>query len=216
MAQSRRSSGSRSRPSGRGAPPPRGNGARRGPPPRGGGGGSGGMVAGVLAIVIIGGIAAFFVLKGDKKKPAPPPPPAAPSLQGPPISARPTGPTEPVRTPPPMPSVSVQEQIKATGPQLEEIAARAEGLYNEAMAARDKGDDKLWQEKLGEARSAANEGLDIYNDVIVPNMTSNADYDEEEATTYWSQKGERWIDGPAKAIRKIQTVLANMKASQRK
>jgi hypothetical protein len=151
---------------------------------------------------------------GDKKKAAPPP--AQPSLQGPPIDARPKGPTEPVKVPPPMPSVSVQEQIKATTPQLQEIAARAQGLYDEAMAARESGNDKLWQEKLGEARSAANEGIDIYNEVIILNMTTSKDYNEEEAATYFTQKGERWIDGPAKAIAKIQQVIANMKASQRK
>lgn len=174
------------------------------------------MVAGILAIVVIGGIAAFFVTRGgsDKKKAAPPP--AQPSLQGPPINTRPTGPTEPVRTPPPTPSVAIQEQIKATAPQLQEIATRAQGLYDEAMAARESGNDKLWQEKLGEARSAANEGIDIYNEVIILNMTSNSDYDEEMAATYFTQKGERWIELPAKAYAKITQVLANMKASQRK
>jgi len=175
------------------------------------------MVAGLIAIVLIGGAAAFFILGGKKKDETPKATPQAPpSQQGPPFQSQPARPTERPKTPPPMPSVAIQEQIKDTGPLLQEIAARAQALYDEAMAARESGNDKLWQEKLGEARSAANEGIDIYNEVIVLNMTSNSDYDEEEAALYFSQKGERWIDGPAKYMGKIQSVLANMKASQRK
>ncbi|MGE0193364.1 MAG: hypothetical protein AB7T63_15140, partial [Planctomycetota bacterium] len=180
-------------------------------------GGSGGLVAGLLAFVLSGGAAAFFILGGKKKDETPKTTPQAPpSSQGPPISSQPKGPTERPKTPPPMPSVAIQEQIKATGPQLQDLVVRAQALYDEAMAARESGNDKLWQDKLSEARAAASEGNEIYNNVIIANMTSNDDYNEEEAAQYFINKGERWIDGPAKAIAKIQDVMSKMKASQRR
>lgn len=218
MAQRPRSSGSRSgsgRSSGgrREGPPARG-GSRR-PPPRGGGGGNSGLIAGVIAIVVLGGIGAVLVMKGRGKEEKKPVQPAASVPNAPPINSRPTGPTEKPKVPPTMPSVGVQEAVKATAPQLEEIATQAQALYEEAMAARGSGNEKLWQEKLAEARNIAGAGLDIYNEEIIAVIPPNADYDEEAATNYWVERGERWIERSGKAIRKIQEIMSKMKASAR-
>ncbi len=208
-----RSSRSAARPTGRAAAA---RGGRAAPPARGGGGGGGGggagLIAGVIVILAIGGVAIFALTRKESK------PrnelPATPAIVQPstPAPARPSG---PVKVPPPAPSAAIQAEIQNTGPMLEEIAKRAQALYDESVVAHKANDVALWQSKLAEARDETNHALDIYNDVIVANMPSNKDYDMEEAAQYWLEQGARWIDKPAHAIRIVQKIRANMKGAQR-
>jgi hypothetical protein len=175
MAYSSRSSRS-SRPTSRGA------GARGRPSPRRGG--NPGATIGAV-VVVVGVIAAIAILtsKGKDK------PKVAPTTVAPPPRTGAEKPAEPQRPPPPPVSEEIKTQARTLVTEAQELAKQGESLYAEAVAAKNKGDDDLWQQKLREAQQPFQEILDRWNEIIAQMPTDLPHgWDEEEVANYWLGK----------------------------
>ena len=171
--------------------PARGRG--RGGYRRGGYGGGGGNNATmvVIGVLFVGVVVAIIIVATDKKK-KPEPPPQQPSteLTGDLRPVKPVEKEEPKdeRMPPPEISEDLRESAKKIATDMVELGKQGDALYEEAMQAKQDGDDNLWQRKLKEAKAIFEDIREQWNEVIIGNMPSNQDWDEEQVANHYLGK----------------------------
>ena len=98
------------------------------------------------------------------------------------------GPTKPQRPPPPDISPEIVTNAKAVVERALEEKAKGDALYEEAMAAKGKGDETLWQDKLSEAREHFANIRDMWNEEIIEDiqgeLPANCEYDADEVANH--------------------------------
>ena len=196
---SRRSSGGGRRSSGGGR---RSSGGSRGGRGRGAprGGNSNATAIGVGIVLLVGVIAIIVIAGGkDKKKPV--------EYHSEELTAdsninKDEGPKKPERAPPPKISQEIIDHAKEVVIQAQDEQAKADALYDEAMKARQDGDEETWQAKLDQARDHYINIRELWNTEIVGpidgELPSDTDYDADEVANYWigreAQKITKMID----------------------
>lgn len=150
MASSSRASSSRSsRSSGRSSY----GGGRSG---GGGGGNPAGVLVAIAALVVVIVLVWLVVKKGDKPKPAP----IVPTVAQPEQPATPVVPKGPEKEPLPTLSAELVARAKALIPEFKVANEKGTALYNEAMKARQAGDQDTWQAKMEEGREILKDARD--------------------------------------------------------
>jgi hypothetical protein len=178
--------------------------ARRGGSSRSGGGRSSNTGALVLAVVIVlGGIGAIVAVSASGKKKPNAPPPQTPQ---PTVAQTPKPPENRPPPPPPYPDLpasrvaEIKAEVRAL--KVDEAARRAQKLYDEALTAKNSGDEATWQTKLREAEAELGPIQDAWNE-IEASMPSTKDYDEAEVANHY-------LGDEANSIRKATEVLSRI------
>ncbi len=133
--------------------------------PRGGGGNNAmpAVIAGVVILVVV--VVAVVVLGGKKSKPAELPPAPPPVVQPAPVVIK----KGPELGPRPNLPADIIARAKAMMPRIETASAEGKRLGDEAVKAKQGGDQETWQAKLEEARevfkSARDEWISIEDEL---------------------------------------------------
>jgi len=174
--------------------------------PRGGGGNSAvpAVIAGVVILVVV--VLAVVVL-GKKDKPAPKPPPPPPTEQPAPVVVK-KGPELGPR--PNLPS-DIIARAKAMMPRIRTASQQGTKLGDEAVKAKQAGDQDAWQTKLEEARMILKSGRDEWRAIedevaefLDNNPSKGWDQDMLMDSFLKSESGEvgRLIDEPLSGMAK--------------
>jgi cell division protein FtsN len=156
------------------------------PAPRRGGGGNNTAAMAVAAIVVVGVIAVVVVLSGRKK----PPKPTEPSTELTASSRVEKGPqpTEKPKAPPPDISPEIVRVAKEIVTWMEVEESEGNRHYEDAMAAKGRGDDTTWQAKLAEAREHFLNIRERWNNEVVAEIEGElppgCEYDADEVANY--------------------------------
>jgi hypothetical protein len=154
-------------------------------------------------VAVVGGL--VFLMSGGKKEK-----PLVETVYEPPPTPEPSEPAktkEPEKPPYPKVEPRLIEQARAVAKKAADPAARAKRVYDEAMEAKRKGNDDLWQAKLAEADEILTPLQDEWNEII-QQMPSTKDYDEEEVANHYVGKEGR-------EIQKALALLPGIKKSLR-
>jgi hypothetical protein len=172
---------------------------------RSSGGGSSNAVAYVVAGVVVLGVVGLVIALSGGKKDAPPAPTPTPTVK--PVAPPPPPATKPSEPPWPEMPASKYEEAKHLASSFDADARRADALLNEAGDAKRKGDDALWQKKLGEAKAILHDINDKWNDFIAT-LPHNKDHDEEQVVAHFFPRENGQVATYTKK-------LSAMKASER-
>lgn len=136
-------------------------------------------MAAVLVLAVLGAVV-FFASQGKTKRVEPPAPPPE-TIQPAPVE---TAPGEKPRMPPPPLPAHLQEQARELVKQARSLKTQGEAVYKEASAAKQAGDEDLWQAKLREAAGYFQQIKDGYN-ALLEQVPGNDDWDEEEVANHY-------------------------------
>jgi hypothetical protein len=119
------------------------------------------VVAGVVLVAVIGVV---VLVSGGKDKPKPviAPPPIDTSVKP---KAGPEGPKPVVKAPLPIMPPEIVQRAKALMPMIQEAGKKGMALYDEALKAKEAGDDATWQAKMEEGRGILKSARAEWNDI---------------------------------------------------
>jgi len=221
MAQrpSSRASGSRGGSRAGSRSPPRGGsrGASRGgsrggraAPRRGGGSNNTAIVISIL--LVVGVIAVFAIMSGDKKKKRVEEDPSFYPTSETVVEKGPSGPAEPERAPPPKISPEIIDVAKEIIVWMETEVEQGNRHYDDAMAAKTKGDEDTWQSKLEEAREHFQNINERWNEEIIAEIDGELPpgcaWDAEEVANHWIGRESGKV---SKAVKRLGYINKQMR-----
>ena len=121
-------------------------------------------------------------------------------------------PVEPERPPPPKISPEIIDAAKEIVGWMEGEVAEGNRHYDEAMAAKQKGDEKLWQSKLEESSGHFHNINERWNNEIIAEIEGElppgCKWDAEEVANHWVGKESGKI---TKAIKRLGYITKQMR-----
>ncbi len=109
--------------------------------------------------------------------------------------------------PPPLPD-NIRTEVAELAKEAPDLAKQGEAIYDEAIAAKDKGNDQVWEDKLQEAAQVFHQILDRYNDIL-GEMPTNQDWDEEQVANHY-------LGQDAETIRRATSRLHDIQKQRRR
>jgi len=145
----------------------------------------------VVAVVAVIAIIAVFVVMGGKKHKKKETWVSEELNADSVVDKRPAKAKKPERPPPPEISDEIRQLAKQVIEEIKDDRAKGDALYNEGMAAKDKGDRDTWEKKLNEAKNYFLNIRDRWSEIegmIDEQLPMGSPWGADEVANHWLGK----------------------------